>query len=541
VNTSRGFGLKGVTENPPPTGQQQKPRESVTRLQSLMVQEDAFGSKSDAEKSKFLAELIDLSLDIGNRQGIELGVRLAESTIEAIQDSAIVALLHYFAANGYDWLSRDKRSEEQSNQFDWIHDEREREILHLRKAIICPDFDKLHIQHRCSIYVNLANALSTIGRSVEGLILLRKSIELLPAYGMAVGNLGSHLLLLSDYMPTDKYRVLYLHAACQHIEQALAEKKGLTQEAISDFERKHQRLVRLLGEERVDLQELAQRVSNSSQSDQEVDYRRWVSKETLFLCPINDLIPLGTNGHDCLHLPTITRPIGEGPHLHGIVNQLIQEFVSIRFQVYEGINARDVHFSDKKVHLISMTDFASYSLSLERLRVAFRVLFSLFDKIAFFMNLYFDLKVPYEKVSFGKIWYDANSEIHEGFQARQNNRPLQGLFWLSKDLAGNDDRYLEPEADKLRAIRNYLEHKYLKVIEWEEFNQEPDFDDPLKDSVALKVSRRHFVDKTVHLLRLARSALIYLLLAVEFEEKSKQNGENTISIPVSRYDDEWKR
>lgn len=74
--------------------------------------------------------------------------------------------------------------------------------------------------------------------SVEGLILLRKSIEVLLAYGMAIGNLGSHLRLLSDYMPNDKYRILFLHAARQHIEQALAEKNGLTQEAISDFERK---------------------------------------------------------------------------------------------------------------------------------------------------------------------------------------------------------------------------------------------------------------------------------------------------------------
>ncbi len=518
-----------------------QPDKSETRLRSLMEQSKTIDMMSESEKTKYLANLIDLSLDTGDKSGIELGIKLAVASIETSQDSKNVALLHYFASNAYDWLSRAKQSIGQSNHFNWIQNRQECEILHLRKALICQGFNELHIQYRCSIYINLATALSTIGRSVEGLRYLWRSIGLLPEYGMAVGNVGSHLLLLSKYMPTDAYQTIYLNTALQYLEQALMSGKGLTQEAIGDFQHKQKFISKVLGNKRIDLKDIDRRVSKSDRSKPETDYRTWASKEVLFLCPINDLFPLGSNGHDCLHLPNVVRPIHERPHLHGIVNQLIQEFVSIRFQVYEGIYSSKVHFSDQDVNLINIPDFSPYSLSLERLRGSFRVLFSLFDKIAFFMNLYFELGIPDHKVTFGSIWYKSRGKIREEFLTRQSNRPLQGLFWLSKDLSGNDKRFLEPEADEMRVIRNHLEHKYLKIIEWEAHELVPEFPDPLEDKVAHKISRARFIDKTVHLLRLVRNALVYLLFAVEYEEKSKRGNGNIVSIPVSRFDDDWKR
>ena len=50
------------------------------------------------------------------------------------------------------------------------------------------------------------------------------------------------------------------------------------------------------------------------------------------------------------------------------------------------------------------------------------------------------------------------------------------------------------------------------------------------DDLALMVSRAQFQTKTSHLLKLARSALIYLAIGVRFEEQRRAPGR--MSVPV---------
>ena len=157
------------------------------------------------------------------------------------------------------------------------------------------------------------------------------------------------------------------------------------------------------------------------------------------------------------------------------------------------------------------------------------------------MNLYFNLGIPERDVKFGHIWFKTKDELRNEFADRQDNRPLQALYWLSKDLFERGDRFLEPEADEIRAIRNCLEHKYLKIIDFADITGDSNCIDPLEDKIAYKISRGKFIDKGIYLLKLVRSAIIYLLLAVEYEEKNKPSNDNVISLPVMPYDDEWKR
>ena len=145
-----------------------------------------------------------------------------------------------------------------------------------------------------------------------------------------------------------------------------------------------------------------------------------------------------------------------------------QEFVSARFQYYEGVNTETPHFSDKEVLLLNTLDYPSYSLSIEMVKSSFRMLYSIFDKIAFFLNNYLKLEIPPDKVLFRTFWYENRSKkngIREKF-IKYENWPLRGLFWLSKDLYENKGGFresLEPDAQKLNEIRNHLEHRYLKL------------------------------------------------------------------------------
>jgi hypothetical protein len=50
------------------------------------------------------------------------------------------------------------------------------------------------------------------------------------------------------------------------------------------------------------------------------------------------------------------------------------------------------------------------------------------------------------------------------------------------------------------------------------------------DDLALIVSRQQFEGKTIHLMKLARSALIYLTIGVRFEEQRREPGR--VGLPL---------
>jgi LA2681-like HEPN len=87
------------------------------------------------------------------------------------------------------------------------------------------------------------------------------------------------------------------------------------------------------------------------------------------------------------------------------------------------------------------------------------------------------------------------------------------LYWLAKDFFEKaNDEVAGPQAHGLSDIRNHIEHKYLRVTAVESPTVPP-------DDLAFMVSREQFERKTMHLLKLARSALIYLAIGVGFEER----------------------
>ena len=90
------------------------------------------------------------------------------------------------------------------------------------------------------------------------------------------------------------------------------------------------------------------------------------------------------------------------------------------------------------------------------------------------------------------------------------------MYWLAKDFFEKEnDEVAEPQARGLSEIRNHLEHKYLRVTVAGSPTVPP-------DDLALMVSREQFGRKAMHLLKLARSALIYLAIGVGFEERRRE-------------------
>ncbi len=286
--------------------------------------------------------------------------------------------------------------------------------------------------------------------------------------------------------------------------------------------------------------------------ERERRYRRWCLDNTLFLNPLNDLGSHSIAARDVLSTPSIVVKLGEGPYYQGFYNQMKQEYVSARWLFYEATNSTKPHFSDRGVLLMNTLDYPAYSLAVEKAKSAFRTTFSVLDKIAFFINKYFALSIRENEVAFRRIWY-ISQRRDKGLKPlfrKNENLPLRGLFWLSKDLYENRPGFrdaLDPDAQDLTSIRNHGEHMYLKLHDgmW---RGPASIRDPsnrgLADTLAHSMYRVDFEQKTLRLLKLVRAAMIYLSLAVRREEghRAERRGPDKIIPPMGldTIDDDWK-
>jgi hypothetical protein len=95
--------------------------------------------------------------------------------------------------------------------------------------------------------------------------------------------------------------------------------------------------------------------------------------------------------------PSIVTRLDEGPSVFGFFNQLKQEFVSARFLHFEGTDDTRIAHADRDVYQYNTLDYPTYTWAAEKVKAAFRIVCSLFDKIPYLLNNYFRLGIPERK------------------------------------------------------------------------------------------------------------------------------------------------
>jgi tetratricopeptide (TPR) repeat protein len=500
---------------------------------------------SDNNALKEIGILINASQDARSSEGTKLALSLLDEFEKRQPAPKLAALTHYFRANA--WHNNMQRVLESRDPWIWEQTERQHEILALRRALNHPAFRKLHKMHRCQILTNLASALSGVGRFIEAVELWDRALQLNPKFGMARGNRGD---ALSHYARTlydsgHAYVMLTLaHAALRSARSKTAFFEEEYTRARAYFKAEEDHIAAHVSVSKI-RRTMNLHEHSLGRGATEKRYRSWCLNSRLFVNPLNDLGPLPIASHDVMGLPPITTGSQSvhPPPVFGFFSQIKQEFVSARHLYYEGLNAAGTHYSDRDVLLYNTLDYPAYSLATEKMRTAFRVAYSILDKIGFFINEYFALGHDLKKITFRTVWYEPKSNktrcVLPQFAARRN-WPLRGLFWLSKDLY--DEGFMdstEPEAAALNEIRNHLEHKYLQL------HQDFAMTNRAPDEFCYRLSVSEFAPKTLRLLQLARASLIYLSLAVHAEERHRKKGKpaDKIVVPISigKWDDDWKR
>lgn len=491
-----------------------------------------------------LAKAIDCAGDRANLNELRAALLLIDGMQGQVPDTETQALLHYFAANAWSGIQR-ITTEGKDSRWDWEQEELEQIVINLRSARSSKGFRALPKIRKCQILTNLGNILSHIGRFVEAIEYWDQALEIDPQFGMAIGNRGYGVAFYASLIEHSSQQVPFVKSAHSDLKVALS--GNLEGRAASRFREGLQVIESGSPADGLSERQNSTGMTAAEGSNAEKKYRKWCLSNRLFLNPLNDIEGSEEAARDILTAPSMTVPAGSGLEHFGQFNQIKQEFVSARYLYYQGVSSVSPHYADKNVLLYDTLDFPAYSLAVERVKLAFRSLYSIFDKIAFFLNSYLALSIAERKVNFRSLWYSKQRKS-EGLLIEFRHRanwPLRGLFWLSKDLYEDKLGFrdsIEPDGQALAEIRNHLEHKYLKV-------HQVALEDcvgilsPVKDSLAYSISRNSLEVKTLKLLKMVRAALIYLALIVRVEEKkrlTKLPRESIAELPLGIWRDAFK-
>lgn len=515
----------------------------LVRLRHAAVRHlNASGDSADIYAD--LAQYIDAAADAGDETALLDSLNLTDQ-IEPLCDDAHASLVRYARSNAWDGIRQIRRTPQ--NAWSWEQPELVQQIYWLRASVQHPGHKQLPRHNRAQIHCNLGNALSASGRFVDALAEWRMALAAQPNLGMAQGNLGVGLVTYAHSLYDSGHAVLFLQHARRELHAALEGgigRDGATYVAALDhFALTWQYIdtkLRTLGVAERELVDYS-----LGRSKRERAYRQWALDQRLFLNPLNDLLTESVAAQDVLMLPS--HRVGPvGITFLAFYNQLKQEYAFARWSLFEGTRHQPLHPADRRLSLAFNADYAMYSMAVEQVKIAYRCAYSLFDKIAYFINDYWRLGIPERYVNFRSVWVESAKDnatpMVRTFLESTENLPLRGLFWLSKDLfdAKLKDVAL-PEARDLDALRNHLEHKNVKVVDSMALIVRPN--GPFVDRLAHQILREDLEQKTLRLLQFARSALIYLSLAMDAEERraTKAMAGLTIPIAVDIYPDSLKR
>ncbi|MBX3489061.1 LA2681 family HEPN domain-containing protein [Parvibaculum sp.] len=501
---------------------------------------------SDGDAINCVARLIDLSTEVRSEAGIKRAFGMLKEINRRSLTPAQQATLHYFRANA--WGAK-RVIEAKVEPRQWEQPDRQQQILALFMAKNHDGFASLNEIRRCQILTNLGIQFNEVGRFIEAIELWDRALDILPNFAMAHGSRGDGLKYYGLASEDGYDREVLLLAAHRAFVSATA-KGALWDSDYPPAFREHFRTGAREIDERLDLAAIASDLDLDSprlgRSKAEEAYRRWCLGHRLFLNPLNDLGPHPIAASDYLMLPSLRVGLEEAgmPSIIGFYSQMKQEYAFARLLLYEGQPRDYVHFADRRVRLTNTLNYPSFSMATEKMRAAFRLAYSILDKVGYFINSYWRLGTEPHRVGFRSVWYDHTVEkpkLHNRFKDYEN-WPLHGLFWLSKDLF--DDRFqraTNPDAQQIFNIRNHLEHKYLQVHEsW----ASAAIRDPSTDSIGYSISSDDFASKAVRLLKITRAAMIYLPLAVHMEERARRLGSKSdlvVDMPLMSWEDDWKR
>ena len=362
-----------------------------------------------------------------------------------------------------------------------------------------------NVELRTQAWTNLANLFAKTYRLSEAHDARLAALKVDPTNGVAAFCAALDLMWL------------YRRGGCSeltHMEAVMLARQAL---------RHKERIVQYAGESvAAQVEALASELSDPPSRAQHINpFTRWVEEERLTLAPAVELVDPSLGKLDWLTLPDIlerepklgSRP----PPLFAMFNMLKSDFVLARDLAWR---ASDENAWPKTGQFADTLDYAMYGPDTSALILAHRTALDLLDKVAITANYYFELGVAPNKVGFGRLWRDpadkkTGSPLSKKVEAliRSGVHAIYGLAELAEDYDGVNG-ILRSQKD----LRNSGTHRFVVLH---------DLRDPSRARQAHEIEHLHrsdFTNKALRALRVARSAIQMLTLAISQHEEilSKQ-------------------
>ncbi|QQK09024.1 LA2681 family HEPN domain-containing protein [Miniphocaeibacter halophilus] len=452
------------------------------------------------------------------------------------------ASLYYSIANGYNDLITLSNSEIDEKIIEKILYFHRMSINIIDEYNYIDEEEPYFIGLMRSLYTNYANILSTIGRIIEAIKYFKIVLTLDDNFAMAMGNLGISYMTYSNIICDKGHKNILNYFSYHYLKNSI---KNINEEVDKGAKEIFMYYLALYNTEYIE-KFLSQKLDiprySLGRSNEEKNYRNWCLENNLFLNPMNDL-PIKENfiARDIVHLPDITMPVKENINykFHIMYNNLKEEFISSRFLYYEALEPNyKTHYSDRDVYLINNWNNAIYSVRIEKLKNSFKLLYSILDKSAFFLNEYYNLNINENEITFRNLW-ENSKEGSLNILPYRNNYGLNAIRWLYKDIFVNLHKSPNPHSKTLHTLRNALEHKYI-VVTISNLTLSEDLE---KKENIWYISERKLQNYTLQLLHMVRELLIYLVISVNITENEKKEIYKSEFIPLinaDNYDDEWK-
>ena len=456
-----------------------------------------------------LAEKIDAALDLRDLEELRQCTEQCERMLRSAHDFDR-PLIYYFQANAYSAIRKIKSTNE-NYLWNWIQPEYTKEILALRQSIRHQNFSRLDAIRRCQILTNLGNSLNAVGRPIEAIEMWDEALKITPIFAMARGSRGKGLLYYSGALYDVGHRGIFLMQAKKDYLKAISPQSLWDSVYPSEVHEEFQQKAN-------EIEEYLQRHFDESKfepynwplgtTENEQRYRKWRLEHRLFLNPLNDLKAWPIAAHDIFHLPSHVCRIDERPRFVQLYDSLKQEYVAACLLLYEGIQAKSEHYADKGNLVFDHRDGSIGGARIEKQKMAFRSAYSILDKVAMFLNEYYNLGKDSRRLNFRTVWHDGRKISS---RIPQKNWRLRGLHALSIDLFDNEFKETAlPHSELINDVRNAAEHRFLQVYE----------DGTVLDSdhITSRVTSSELYRMALRMLKIARAALIYLSLSMYHQE-----------------------
>ena len=493
----------------------------MERIHSLIIQDkfqealesiggyEAQNPDDPALQFNKLGFLVDIGFGLGDqalvRQALDIGEHNLEDPRYAADDSDI----HYNLANGYFCQYRLAESRfgiagiPQSDNL-------QKAKLHLRNAL------KPHDQSRPDFWkqalVNYGNCLDLLGRGVEALDAYDAAIAIDEHFSMAIANRAEALRLFADI--SGQYRGAIYLEAYQAIEsiidnQDLISIGGLGARKLC--EDKLQSIASLFQDKR----DLAKKLVHPKYSTAELSafeeyYLAFCTKERLFLNFHLHDTQCESAITDPIFISLIT-PIEDEDTFYRLaksINQIKEDYAVARLLLVQSqFKREDFDSISRRTTFVNTLDYSQFSLYSGLLKSAFKEAYNILDKVAVFINDYYSLELQTDRIYFTTIW-QLDGRIRDRI-LESENISLYALYDIYQDFKSG---YYE----RLQAIRNASTHRKLVICD-----SMPTDSDKKDDKE--NIGYGTMLGETVNLMRLAKSAIIYLINFVSIEENRKRD------------------